>query len=96
MEFTREPLRFYNNNADGTLAAEITWETAANGAIIVIEHTFVNPELRGQGIAAQLVQKVVDLARSENKQILPLCPYAKKSFINTPEYADLWYKRTND
>lgn len=52
----------------------------------IIETTLVYDEFQGQGIGRKLVQQAVDLAIETNKKIIPLCPYAKKLFDETPEY----------
>lgn len=54
----------------------------------IIDHTFVEDEYGGQGIASKLVAEVVEQARNNNLKIMPLCPYAKKEFDKRPEYAD--------
>lgn len=55
----------------------------------IIDHTFVDEKYGGQGIARELVAKVVEEARGENKKIIPLCSYAKKEFDTREEYKDL-------
>lgn len=45
---------------------------------IYIEHTYVNGPLRGQGIAAQLVEKVLEYAKENNLKVVPICSYVKK------------------
>lgn len=92
MEFDYEPGRFYKNDAEGKMECEIVFEEMNDNTVIVITHTFVDPSLRGRGIARQLVQAVIDKAKAENQKILPLCPYALKVFENEPDLADLWYK----
>ena len=67
------------------MIAEITY-TKAGDKILIIDHTFVDPVLRGQGIAAKLVDSVVKLAIQEKKKIVPLCPYAKKMFDENEAY----------
>jgi len=68
--------------------AEITF-IRADESKIVIEHTYVSDSLRGQGIALQLVNKVVEYARFENKKIIPICPYAKKVMTENEKYKDV-------
>ena len=58
----------------------------------IIDHTMVDPNYRGQNIAAKLVSEVVENARKQGVKIMPLCPFAKKEFENKPEYADVWAK----
>lgn len=42
-----------------------------------ILHVIVKPEMRGNGLAAVLVERVVDDAEKENKEIIPTCSYAR-------------------
>lgn len=69
------------NNPD----AEITYN---EDDFITIDHTYVSENLRGQGIASMLVDKVVDYAKEKNKKIIPICSYAKKKLSNK-EYEDI-------
>ncbi len=60
----------------------------------VIDHTSVNEKLSGQGVGQKLVDAMVDLARENNKKIIPSCEFAKKIFQrNESRYADVWDKR---
>lgn len=47
-----------------------------NGDRIAITHVEVPEELRGGGIAAQLMAGVVDNAKSRGLTIVPICSYA--------------------
>ncbi len=78
------------NDENGKMVAEITYSVSYK--IIIIDHTFVDPSLRGQGIASKLVDSVVELAKKENKKIIPLCPYAKKQFEISEAYQKIWYR----
>lgn len=53
----------------------------------------VREELSGQGVAQQLVDRVVEKARQDGLKIVPVCPYAKKRFLEHEQYADVWYKK---
>lgn len=68
--------------------AEITFNRSS-GNKIVVDHTYVSDELRGQGIAGKLVDQVVSYAREQNKKIIPLCPYVKRKLEDTEEYHDI-------
>lgn len=57
--------------------------------IWIIDHTFVETDYGGQGLAGKLVAKLVEEARKAQVKIMPLCPFAKKEFDKTPEYADV-------
>lgn len=90
MNFSKEEGRFFVEDQGETLA-EITF-TQPNDEFFIIDHTFVDDKLRGQGVANQLVKAVVDKARENHKTIIPLCPFAKGQFERNPEYADVWRK----
>ena len=47
------------------------------GETLVIVHVGVNPALRGQGIAGELVERAVAFAESRGAKVLPLCSYAR-------------------
>lgn len=72
------------------LAGESTF--SASDDKWIIDHTYVNENLRGNGYASQLIEMIVQKARNENMKIIPLCPYAKKEFEKKPEYSDVLYK----
>ncbi|TDM12087.1 N-acetyltransferase [Macrococcus lamae] len=74
MEIKQGENRFFIGEGSA-FKAEITF--IQQNDTLVIDHTFVDPSLRGEGIAKQLVNKVVDYARQENKKILPVCSYAR-------------------
>lgn len=89
MNFDSGDLRFYKKDENENLICEITY-SLADSNMIVIDRTFVNDDYRGQGIAAQLVDRVVEMAREENKKIIPRCPFAKGIFErNGSLYADV-------
>lgn len=72
---------------DGERLAEMTYTLAGDKAII--DHTQVDDRLRGTGTGAKLVAAAVDWARTENRTLLPLCPFARSVFEKTPDYADV-------
>jgi len=63
-----------------------------NGDEIIIDHTFVSEQLRGQNVGRQLLEKVVGFAREENKTIIPICPYAKAELNKNDQYLDVLHK----
>ncbi|MXO65733.1 GNAT family N-acetyltransferase [Altericroceibacterium endophyticum] len=76
----------YRVDIDGA-KAELTWQ--AKGGARIADHTFVAPELRGQGIAAQLVEALVEDARQEDFTIVPQCSYVAAAFRRHPEWRSL-------
>ncbi|WP_428330021.1 GNAT family N-acetyltransferase [Mucilaginibacter sp.] len=63
----------------------------AGPAKMVIDHTEVNEAYGGRGLGKQLVKTGVEYAREHQLKILPLCPFAKKMFDTTPEFADVLF-----
>lgn len=89
MNFDRGDSRFYKKDENENLICEITY-FVEDSSMIVIDRTFVDDNYRGQGIAAQLVERVVEMAREENKKIIPRCPFAKGILErNSSLYADV-------
>lgn len=87
MDIQRGKQRFYVEKS-GEVVAEITYiETGEKE--MTIDHTVVSEELRGQKMGNKLVKKVVDLAREENKKIIPACSFARKEFEENQEYQDV-------
>lgn len=60
--------------------------------IWIIDHTFVNDNYKGQGLARKLVDKVVEEAKKAGAKIIPLCPYALSLFQKNEKYNDIWQK----
>ena len=83
---------FYIGDSEKELLAEMTFVYAGED-IIIIDHTSVSDELRGQNIGKQLLQRLVELAKEKNKKIVPLCPFAKKEMMkNKEEYEEILVK----
>jgi len=83
---------FYIGDSEKELLAEMTFVYAGED-IIIIDHTSVSDELRGQNIGKQLLQRLVEFAKEKNKKIVPLCPFAKKEMMrNKEEYEAIMVK----
>jgi len=54
-----------------------------------IYRTFVDPALRGKGIAELLMKTVIDVAKEHNLKIKPSCSYAVSYFRRFPELKEL-------
>jgi len=67
--------------------AELTWR--AMGPLRIADHTFVPPDMRGQGVAQVLVEALVADARAHGFRIVPQCSYVEAQFRRHPEWADL-------
>ncbi len=73
---------------DEEVLAEMTYHMTAPDKM-VIEHTEVGEELRGQNVGYQLVHAAVEYARQYNIKITVWCPFAKKVFDKKPDWADV-------
>lgn len=80
--------RFYINNDQGGLIAEITFEFL-EPKLISVDHTFTDTSLRGQGIARKLVERVARYAREEGLKVSATCPYAVK-VLSEDEFKDIY------
>ncbi len=89
MEFKREGNAIvYRDEAD-KLLAEITFPpSSSNDQVVVADHTFTDPALRGQGIAGKLLDELVSEMDKEGKKIKATCPYVVRKFKEEPEKYD--------
>jgi predicted GNAT family acetyltransferase len=77
----------YIIHRNGHKAGEITYAQA--DGVWIVDHTFVEPEYRGQQLASDLLQAVVDDARKAGVKIEPACSYAAAQFKRRKDYADI-------
>ena len=73
---------------DGEILAEIIYTTPSMDRII-IEHTEVGDELKGQNVGFQLVNHLVEHARTHHQKLIPICPFAKSVFDKKPDFQDV-------
>ena len=59
------------------------------GDRMVFTHTFVTPELRGRGLAEQLVRPALAHARERNLRVVPACSYVATFITRHPEFHPL-------
>ncbi|WP_042148552.1 GNAT family N-acetyltransferase [Paucisalibacillus sp. EB02] len=76
-EIKQGQAKFFIGKDEVNPKAEITYQKDSNGNLVV-DHTYVSDELRGQGMAGQLVDKVISYARQEGVKIVAECSYAQK------------------
>lgn len=89
MEFIKGDNRFYKEDADGKLIAEVTYKPI-DDETVEADGTFVDDSLRGQGVAEQLVDRLVEEMKTEGKKIIPECSYVVALFKRKNEkYADI-------
>lgn len=86
---------------NGSFFAQMNGNTVANmtykledPSIMVIDHTEVDPSLRGKKVAMELVNKAVGFAIEKNYKINPVCLYVRSVFKRHPDkYKDIIYNR---
>lgn len=79
--------RFFLSKGEDTLA-EMTY-VRSNPHTLVIDHTEVAEELRGQNVGYELVDAAVEYARAEKLKIIPVCVFAAAVFQKKKEYGDV-------
>ncbi|MFW6298084.1 MAG: GNAT family N-acetyltransferase [Bacillota bacterium] len=75
-----------NENHERIAFIEYSFE---NETTLLANSTFVDPSLRGQGIAAKLLKRLADYARENGYKIRPLCSYVVQAFEQSDAYDDL-------
>ncbi|WOE30852.1 MULTISPECIES: GNAT family N-acetyltransferase [unclassified Acinetobacter] len=68
--------------------AEITYRWH-NDKTIIADHTWVDDCLRGQGVAAQLLDALVTFARQHQLKIIAECSYVQVMFQRDQRLADV-------
>ena len=59
------------------------------GNLISLDHTETPVAARGRGLASQLVDGVLRIARARGLQVVPRCPFVRAYLDKHPEYSDL-------
>lgn len=65
-------LHRFEIHVGGSLAVA---EYEEQGNEMVFTHTFVPPELRGRGLAAELVEAGLAFAKEQGRKVVPACSY---------------------
>ncbi|XID74457.1 GNAT family N-acetyltransferase [Alkanindiges sp. WGS2144] len=81
---------FFIKNDKGQQIAKMTY-VYRDKNLIDINHTFVDPSLRGQGVAHKLFDAAIAFANDKQLKIIPTCSYAVTMFERLPEYQHLRY-----
>jgi len=76
---------------NGEWIAELTYIKSGDSEI-TIDHTEVDPKLRGENIGEDLVGAAAEYARENNLKVKATCPYAKKVLGKKPEFQDVLAK----
>lgn len=84
MDFITNEDRIYATDASGNVVAEVTFPT--RDGVAIINHTFVDGSLRGQGVADKFVKLAADKILADGKRSGASCSYAVAWFKRHPEY----------
>lgn len=72
----------------GRKVGEITFVRVGADKLI-IDYTGVSPEYRNRHIGLTLVRNVANMARTQHRHIIALCPFARAMFNRFPEFDDI-------
>lgn len=79
---------FFYNDLNGQRLAEISYQWK-DQTYIIADHTWVDDALRGQGVARQLLDALVNFAREKHLKIVPICSYVEVMFRRDPNLNDV-------
>lgn len=88
-DFLIEPHRISYVQQGETLAYILFPFEGESEALVNITSTYVDPSLRGRGVASQLMKAVIAKAEEKNWHIKPTCSYAVRWFEGHPEHSAL-------
>ena len=73
------------------LQCEVDYQLA--GTRMSVNHTRVPVQLEGRGIAAAMVKQMLEWAKSQDLQVVPVCSYVSAYLQRHPEYQSLTAQR---
>lgn len=88
MQFTYTNNELFILKTDGNYLVHATFPFFEEG-IVNIDHTFVDPSLRGQGIASEMMHAVMKHLRENQMKVVATCPYAVVWLKKHKEYNDM-------
>jgi predicted GNAT family acetyltransferase len=77
----------YEIRSDGELAGFVTYRR--HPGLIEFVHTEIDKRFEGHGLASQLSRSVLDTARADGLQVLPVCPFVRAFIREHHDYLDL-------
>lgn len=95
MDFLYEDNRIYVENDHGKMIVEATFPKIEKG-VVNIDHTFVDPSLRGRGIASELMHEVYRYVKKRGFKAVHTCPYATVWFKRNPDKTDIISERLQE
>jgi predicted GNAT family acetyltransferase len=86
---TKEGNKGHFSAFDDSKVAGGIYYTMAGETRMILDHTEVNNDYRGQGIGKKILMKIVEYVRENNIKIIPLCPFTKSVFDKTESIRDV-------
>ena len=77
----------YEILVDGTFAGFTHYQPYEGS--LVFDHTVINEQFAGQGLASKLVRATLDDVRAKHGRVVPLCEYMAGWLEKNPDYDDL-------
>lgn len=78
----------YEATVGGREIAGLSYNLAGDDRIVLLAIS-VFPDFRKQGIATELIRRVLDDVRAQGRTATIMCPIVRTFIENNPEYADL-------
>jgi predicted GNAT family acetyltransferase len=83
-----EKAGIYEAIVGDTVIAGLTYNVSGDNRLVLLA-TSVFPEFRKQGVATELIRRVLDDVRAQEKTVTIACPIVRTFIEHNPEYADL-------
>ena len=88
MDIIKDKNIVYIKNEEGKMIAYCTFPKVGEG-LVMIDHTVVDPSLRGQGIAGKLMSEAYESIKEQGLRVRPVCSYAVGWFEKNPDKKDI-------
>lgn len=94
-------MRVIDNKEEHRFEAEVEDHTAiveytVQPGILSLDHTEVPKELSGQGVASEMVEKVLLQIELRGLKVIPVCPFIKKYIDKHPEWKSILAEDSNN
>eukprot|EP01006_Ploeotia_vitrea_P006084 TRINITY_DN1222_c0_g1_i1.p1 TRINITY_DN1222_c0_g1~~TRINITY_DN1222_c0_g1_i1.p1 ORF type:complete len:108 (+),score=6.44 TRINITY_DN1222_c0_g1_i1:29-325(+) len=67
--------------------AYVTYVEDSNNKTLDLQHTYTNPQYRGQGLAAKVVQSAFEYAEVQGLTVIPTCTYIPVFVQKNPQWS---------
>lgn len=89
MNFIYEPYQVSVKDEEGKVIILATFPKFNDHNVVVINHTYVDPSLRGQGVASVLMKETCEHIKTLGYKMVATCPYAVVWLKRHHEYDEL-------